>query len=335
MKEAYLYSYTGKDKIRCDLCSHRCVIGLGEKGKCNVRENIEGKLFTLVYDKIISENVDPIEKKPLYHFLPGSLSLSIATPGCNFKCFFCQNYEISQMPSDAGYIQGKDISPDCIVEDALKNKCESISYTYTEPTIFFELAYDTAKLANKKGLKNVFVTNGYMTEDCIDMISPYLDAANVDLKSFSDRFYRDNAGARLKPVLDNIKYLREEGIWLEITTLLIPGLNDSTEEIRKIAVFIKSIGKDIPWHISAYYPRYKAKIAPTEATSIKKAIGIAKEIGLLHPYAGNIHGSDFENTICPNCGEVFITRNGYYIVKNNIHKNKCRRCGKEIDGVFD
>jgi pyruvate formate lyase activating enzyme len=209
VKEAYLYKKLKDGKLRCDLCSHRCLIENGSKGKCGVRENTGGTLFTLVYDKIISENVDPIEKKPLFHFLPGTLSLSIATPGCNFKCFFCQNWQISQAPCDYGEIEGREIKPEQLVKDAIRNNCNSISYTYTEPTIFFELAYDTSRLAHEKGLKNVFVTNGFMTKECLEMIKPYLDAANVDLKSFSDDYYKEKLGGRLQPVLSNIKLMRE------------------------------------------------------------------------------------------------------------------------------
>ena len=201
MKEAYLYKKLDRSKVRCDLCAHRCVIEDGKKGKCAVRENRSGTLYSLVYDKVISENVDPIEKKPLFHFLPGTQSLSIATPGCNFKCFYCQNWQISQSPGDHGSIEGHEIPPEKIVKDAVINNCKSIAYTYTEPTIFFELAYDTAKIAHEKGLKNAFVTNGFMTKECIDMIRPYLDAANIDLKSFSDDFYRDKCSGRLKPDL--------------------------------------------------------------------------------------------------------------------------------------
>jgi len=219
MKEAYLYHKLKNNSVRCDLCNHRCVIKISSRGKCCVRENINGTLYSLVYEKAISENVDPVEKKPLFHFLPGTQSLSIATVGCNFKCFFCQNYEISQMPCDYKRIKGRDISPEQLVKDALKYKCRSISYTYTEPTIYFEYAYDTAVLAHEEGIKNVFVTNGFMSRECIEKARPYLDAANIDLKSFSDEFYRNKVGGRLKPVLDNIRFMKEIGIWVEVTTL--------------------------------------------------------------------------------------------------------------------
>lgn len=335
MKEAYLYKKLNKPEVRCDLCSHRCVIDAGGKGKCGVRENIEGKLYSLVYDKVISENVDPIEKKPLFHFLPGTRSLSIATTGCNFKCFFCQNWQISQMPYDHDAIEGRKIPPEKLVKDAIEYNCESISYTYTEPTIYFELAYDTAKLAHKNKIKNVFVTNGFMTKECLKMIKPYLDAANVDLKSFSDDFYRKNCDGRLKPVLENIKTMNDYGIWIEITTLLIPGLNDSVDELEKIATFIRGVNDLIPWHISAYYPQYKSRIPHTEARSIRKAMEIGKKTGLKYIYGGNVAGTDYENTKCPECGVEVIGRNGFSIVVNNLKNGCCKNCGKPIDGVFD
>lgn len=335
LKEAYLYKKLTTNKIRCDLCSHRCVISEGGKGKCFVRENRNGTLCTLVYDNIIAENIDPIEKKPLFHFLPGTKSLSIATPGCNFKCFFCQNWEISQMPCDYSKIDGKPVSPEQLVDNALENGCASISYTYTEPTIYFELAYDTAKLANENNIKNVFVTNGFMTKECIQMIQPYLDAANIDLKSFSEEFYKDKVGGKLKPVLDNIKYMHELGIWIEVTTLLIPGLNDSEGELQKISGFLAGISNAIPWHISAYHPQYKAKIPPTEVDSIAKAVKIGKKAGLKYVYGGNIPGGKLENTMCFNCGDVLIKRFGFTVGENKIKNNSCIKCGSKIDGVFD
>jgi pyruvate formate lyase activating enzyme len=288
MKEAYLYQKKENGKVRCNLCNHRCRIKEGKTGKCFVRKNIDGVLYSLVYRKLISENVDPIEKKPLYHFLPGTKSLSIATVGCNFKCFFCQNWQISQLPCNHGSIEGKDVPPEKIVEDALSAGCKSISYTYTEPTIFFEYAYDTAKIANKRGLKNIFVTNGFMTEECLEMIKPYLDAANIDLKSFSGRTYRNKMGGRLKPVLSNIEFMKKLGIWIEVTTLVIPGINDSDKELKSIADFLSDLDPGIPWHVSAYYPTYKSDIPPTGKEKIEQAIAFGKEAGLKYVYGGNI-----------------------------------------------
>jgi pyruvate formate lyase activating enzyme len=334
MKEAYLYHKLKNNSVRCDLCNHRCVIKISSRGKCCVRENINGTLYSLVYEKAISENVDPVEKKPLFHFLPGTRSLSIATVGCNFKCFFCQNYEISQMPCDYKRIEGRDISPEQLVKDALKYKCRSISYTYTEPTIYFEYAYDTAVLAHEEGIKNVFVTNGFMSRECIEKARPYLDAANIDLKSFSDEFYRNKVGGRLKPVLDNIRFMKEIGIWVEVTTLIIPGLNDSNEELGKIAEFLADTGCDIPWHISAYYPQYKASIPPTDAEVIYNAVDIGKKAGLRYVYSGNIQGDNNENTYCCSCGNLLIKRVGFNVSDLKVKKNLCPNCGSKLDGVF-
>jgi pyruvate formate lyase activating enzyme len=333
VKEAYLYKKIKDHVIRCDLCAHRCVIEDGANGKCCVRANEKGVLYSLVYGKIIAENIDPIEKKPLYHFFPGTLSYSIATVGCNFKCFFCQNWQISQMTSDEGIIQGNYTEVDKVIENAKKNNCQSISYTYTEPTIFFEYAYDIAKKASKDNIKNVFVTNGFMTKECIEMIHPYLDAANIDLKSFKDEFYVRNAGARLKPVLESIKNMHERNIWIEITTLLIPGENDSPEELEDISGFIASISKDIPWHISAYFPQYKSKIDPTKIDSIIKAIEIGKKAGLNYIYGGNVAVKSINNTYCPNCSKEVIDRMGYQASQN--FKGRCRYCDFEISGRFN
>ncbi|MCL4378382.1 MAG: AmmeMemoRadiSam system radical SAM enzyme [Actinobacteria bacterium] len=334
MKECYLYKTLNDFKIRCDLCNHRCLIENGNVGKCCVRKNTDGKLYSLVYGRLIAENVDPIEKKPLFHFLPGTNSYSIATVGCNFRCFFCQNYQISQMPADDNVIDGRYESPENIVKNAVKFKCKSISYTYTEPTIYFELAYDTSIIAKENGLKNVFVTNGFMTREALDMISPYLDAANVDLKSFSDEFYKNRLGGRLKPVLNNIKYMKELGIWIEVTTLLIPGLNDSKEELTQIAEFLKETGIEIPWHISAYYPQYKSTIPPTLTEKIVEAVNIGKAQGLKYVYGGNVPFSSLEDTVCPGCGSDVIKRRGFSITKNDVQNSLCEKCSFKIDGVF-
>ena len=224
MKEAALYEKITKDRVRCNLCAHHCVIADGKLGACHVRKNINGTLYTLVYGRTISQHVDPIEKKPLYHFYPGTSSYSIATPGCNFRCRWCQNWDIAQMPREQGLISGAEASPEQIVAGALASGCQSIAYTYTEPTIFFEYAYDTARLAHEAGIANVYVTNGYMTSDMLEAFHPYLDAANVDLKAFREKTYHRYVGAGLKPVLESMKVMKRLGIWLEVTTLVIPGL---------------------------------------------------------------------------------------------------------------
>jgi len=262
--EAYLYEILKDNKVKCNLCNHRCVIKDGKRGICGVRENQEGTLKTLVYGNLIARHIDPIEKKPLFHLLPGSLSYSIATVGCNFRCLFCQNADIAQMPSDSrGMIIGDLSTPEDVVDAAVKGGCKSIAYTYTEPTVFFEFAHDTAKLANKRDIYNVFVTNGYMTTEAIEMISPYLDAANVDLKAFNDDFYKKYCSAKLEHVKKTLQTMKRRGIFIEITTLLIPGLNDDKDELKDLASFIaKSLGPETPWHISRFHPTYKLTDRP-------------------------------------------------------------------------
>ncbi len=334
MKEAMLYERLGEGKVRCALCSHRCLIGPGGRGICGVRENREGTLYSLVYEKAISWNVDPIEKKPLFHLFPGSHSLSIATVGCNFRCNFCQNYNISQMPTDEGRITGYKITPQEIVEMALRYRCKSIAYTYTEPTIFFEYAYETAELSRRAGLKNIFVTNGYMTEEALKEMAPFLDAANVDLKSFREEFYHKLVGARLGPVLDRLHQLKGMGIWVEVTTLIIPTLNDSPGELKEIARFVRSIGEETPWHISAFYPAYKLRdLPPTPASTLKRARQIGIGEGLRYVYTGNIPGEEGENTYCYQCRKRLIHRWGFTILENLIENGHCPFCGAKVDGI--
>lgn len=292
MKEALLYKKINQSKVQCNACNHRCIIADNKRGICRVRENQGGKLYSLVYGKIIAEHIDPIEKKPLYHFLPGTFSFSIATVGCNFKCLHCQNADISQFPTVVGIPTevGTDKTPEEIVESALKNKCPSISYTYTEPTVFVEFALDCMKLAKEKRLKNIWVSNGYMTKECLDLIGPYLDAINVDLKGFTEKFYQEVCGARLKPVLENLVEIKKGKIHLEITTLIIPGKNDSEKELQGIAEFIKKeLGADTPWHVSRFFPTYKMTDIPsTPVDKIHQAVEIGKKSGLKCVYAGNI-----------------------------------------------
>ncbi|MBT9438791.1 MAG: AmmeMemoRadiSam system radical SAM enzyme [Desulfobacterales bacterium] len=334
--EAYLYKPLNEKKVKCNLCNHRCVIKNGRRGICGVRENQEGTLKTLVYGKLIASNIDPIEKKPLFHFFPGSLSYSIATVGCNFKCLFCQNADISQMPSDHnGMITGDLYTPEDVVDAAVKGNCKSIAYTYTEPTIYFEFAFDTAKLAHAKGIKNVFVTNGYMTSEALQMISPYLDAANVDLKAFNASFYKDVVKARLEPVKETLKLMKSLGIFVEVTTLLIPGLNDDKHELEMLAEFlVKSLGPETPWHISRFHPTYKLldrPSTPLETLIMAREIGIKS--GLKYVYTGNVPGDDGENTFCYKCKNMLIDRWGFYVRKNLIKNSKCTHCGAHIDGV--
>jgi len=335
MKEAMLYERLEGTDVRCRLCAHRCLIKDGTRGVCLVRENRGGTLYTYSYGKSISHGIDPVEKKPLFHFQPGSATFSIATAGCNFHCRFCQNWQISQVLRDGGSIRGQDLPPERIVDLAVQSGCGSISYTYTEPTIFFEYAYDTGRLAHQAGLKNILVTNGYMTAEALETVRPYLDAANVDLKSFDDEFYRKLAGARLQPVLDTLKLMRKLGVWIEVTTLVIPGWNDTEVLFRQIASFIaEELGVDTPWHISRFHPMYDmSDVPPTPASSLHQARRIGLEAGLRYVYEGNVPGSDGENTYCYNCGVVLVRRFGHRLVENKVSSGACYNCGAAIVGV--
>ena len=334
IKEALLYEKLDDKKVHCFLCSHHCNILPDKFGVCGVRQNKDGRLYTHVYGEVIASHVDPIEKKPLYHFLPGSNSYSIATAGCNLKCDFCQNWQISQVSKKNGSgITGYELAPEQIVKEAKKNGCKSISYTYTEPTIFFEYAYDTARLAKKNGIYNNFVTNGYMTKEALETIRPYLDACNVDLKSFNDGFYKKMCKGCLEPVLDSIKTMKELGIWVEITTLIVPGQNDSDKELKDIAGFIANLSPEIPWHISRFHPDYKyLNSMPTPIETLRKAKKIGEEAGLRYIYLGNtIEGN---NTYCYNCKSLLIERAIFDVVSYNIKDNRCPKCSIIIDGKF-
>ncbi|MEJ2718463.1 MAG: AmmeMemoRadiSam system radical SAM enzyme, partial [Deltaproteobacteria bacterium] len=325
MKEAYLYEQLESGEVKCHLCRHRCRIGSGKKGICRVRVNKEGTLYTLVYDRVISSNVDPIEKKPLFHVAPGSRSFSIATVGCNFRCTFCQNYAISQMPRDKGRIVGENLSPAQIVAMAVQNNCRSIAYTYTEPTIFYELARDTMVEARKAELLNVFVTNGYMTREMLEDAKDLIDAANVDLKAFNDRFYTHYVKARRKGVIDSLRSMKELGIWLELTTLLIPTLNDDPAEVREMARFIcAELGPATPWHVSRFFPQYKeVKLPPTDVETIRNVRQMGLDEGLYYVYMGNMPWEEGEETHCPGCSDVLIKRGGYSTPVSTIEGGLC------------
>jgi len=332
IKEAMLYEKLDDGKVHCYLCSHHCKILPGKFGICGVRKNRDGKLYTHVYGEVIASHIDPIEKKPLYHFLPGSSSYSIATIGCNFKCPFCQNWQISQAIK-GNKDSGADLSPEEVVTQAKKNNCKSISYTYTEPTIFFEYAFDTAKLAKERGLYNNFVTNGYMTEEALEKIKPYLDACNVDLKSFSEDFYRKMCKANLEPVLNSIKAMKNLGIWVEITTLVVPGQNDSDKELTEIAEFIVSVGPEIPWHISRFHPDYHyLESEPTPLETLRKAKKIGVDLGLKYIYLGNVF--EGSNTYCYKCKALLIERTIFDVNVCNIDGGKCSKCGAGVEGRF-
>jgi pyruvate formate lyase activating enzyme len=335
MKEAMFYEKLDGSDVRCRLCAHKCLIHNGHRGICAVRENRDGTLYSLVYGKIISRNIDPIEKKPLFHFLPASLSFSIATVGCNFRCKHCQNYEISQFPMERKFeIVGREATPEEIVSLAVRNNCDSISYTYTEPTIFFEFAHDCAKLAHEKGIRNIFVSNGYTGPDAARRIGPYLDGNNVDLKG-SDKFYREICGARVEPVKETIRLMKELGVWLEVTTLIIPDLNDSEKDLTDIAEFICSVDAGIPWHVTQFYPTYKLLDKQrTPVGTLRRAREIGLKAGLKYVYEGNVPGEGGENTYCPSCKETLIERVGYRIFENSIKDGKCPKCATAIEGVW-
>ena len=300
-----------------------------------VRENRGGTLYSLVHGRIVSQALDPIEKKPLFHFLPGAPALSVATVGCNFRCDFCQNWEISQYPREhGGAVLGERVTPEELVAQAKSAGAPIIAYTYTEPTVFFELAYETARLAAREGIRNVFVSNGYLTEEAAREIAPYLHGINIDLKSFSDEFYRRHCGATLQPVLDTIERMVGLGVWVEVTTLVIPGWNDSSQELAWLAEFLSGVSPNIPWHISRFIPAWRVTDRPpTPVSTLRRARRIGLEAGLKYVYLGNVPGEG-EDTHCPNCGETLIRRHGFYILQNRLREGRCPSCGTEIPGVW-
>ena len=337
MHPAKLWISRKNQAAQCRLCSHYCRLEIGEYGLCGVRLNDNGALYTLVYDKVAAANVDPIEKKPLFHFQPGSWSFSIGTMGCNLACTFCQNDSLSQGPKKTSYrITGQSITPEQIVQSAVKQGCSSISYTYSEPTIFFELMYDTSVLAGEAGLKNVLVSNGFMTKDCLHQMDPYADAINVDLKAFRNEFYTSYCQAKLQPVLRNLKTIKELGWWLEVTTLIIPDLNDSQSELKELASFlVNDLGTDVPWHISRFHPAYLMQDkGPTPMSTLEMAYNLGKQAGLKYVYLGNVPGHNSETTLCPACGQPVIKRRAFTLGQINLDGNKCSHCGAEIAGVF-
>ena len=337
MKEAYLYKKLKEKKVQCQNCAHYCVIAPGKRGICGVRENIDGKLYALNYGKAIACYIDPIEKKPFFHFLPGSHSLSIATVGCNFRCLNCQNWDISQAPKPNKSVLGDDLPPEEIVKLTIKNKLPSISYTYTEPGIFSGYALDTMKLAKKAGLKNNWVSNGFLSPESTKLVIPYLDAINIDIKSFSDEFYRENCGARLQPVLDTAKLMKKSGVWVEITTLVIPTLSDSEEMFKNIAKFIKEeLGLETPWHVSQFSGAISWKlqhIPDTPVETLQSAWKIGKEAGLKYVYTGNVPGLPSEDTFCPKCGGLCIDRTNY-IIHRYDKAGKCPKCGQDLNLIL-
>ena len=342
MHEALLYEKQADKSVRCKLCRHNCHIREGKRGICMVRENRGGTLFSIFWGHPCAVAVDPIEKKPLFHFKPASKSLSIATLGCNFRCGFCQNWEISQFGYEdnvtnrtKAVTSKSSIMPKSIADEALKQGCKSISYTYSEPTIFYEYAKEIAIESAPNGIDSIFVTNGFMSREMLDDFGGLLKAANVDLKAFRKETYKKVMKADLNGVLDSIAYMKKLGIWIEVTTLVVPGMNDSPEELADIANFIASVGKEIPWHISRFYPQYKFdSIEETPLEIIESAFELGKKAGLKFVYTGNIIGSPHENTYCPNCSTLLVERKGYTVTQNLISDSKCPKCFEKIEGRF-
>ena len=331
-----LWQHLADGALQCLLCHHRCRLGPDKIGICGVRQHSQGRMLSLVYGRVVAANLDPIEKKPLYHLLPGSRTYSIATLGCNFRCRHCQNAAISQVaegmaPGRSGVLQ----SPREIVAAAVAGRCQSISYTYVEPTVFFEYAYDCARLAVTAGLRNIFVSNGYMTSDAIEALAPWLSAINIDLKSFDDRFYRSVCGGTLQPVLDTIADFHRRGVWVEVTTLLIPGLNDGEEELASMADFLAALDRDIPWHVSGYHPAYLMRQpGPTPPQTLVRARQIGLDRGLRYVYTGNRAGCGGEDTCCPQCQVVVIARSGFSVTANRLVHGCCPVCGTAIPGIW-
>lgn len=336
MKETLLYKKQKNNAVQCLTCSHYCLIPENKRGFCRVRENQSGQLVSLTYGRIIACHLDPIEKKPLFHFLPGTYSLSIASAGCNFTCLNCQNYDISQglKQRDDLSLIGDKLSPKQIVKEAINCQAASISYTYTEPTVFLEYALETMKIAKTNGLKNVWVSNGYFSPQALGVIAPYLDAINVDLKFFDHKLYQKICGARIEPILKNLKAIKKLKIWLEITTLVIPGYTDQKNQLQKIGLFIKEeLGAETPWHISAFYPCYQmVNISPTPPSLITKTIEIGQKIGLKYVYSGNLNFQ--EDTFCPKCRTKVIVRSGYEVKNLLKSSGVCPKCNNRLAGVF-
>jgi len=334
-REAMYYAQLGSGVVKCELCPRGCILTEGQKGVCRARKNIGGKLHTLTYGQPCVVMIDPIEKGPIFHMTPGAQSLTIATAGCNLKCKYCQNWQFSQVGPEQ--TENYDLPPEDVVELALSSGAEAIVFTYTEPTIYYEYMLDTAKLAKGKGLKTVMITGGYINPEPLKGLSKHMDAIKVDLKGFSEKFYREVCGGELWPVLETIKQVREEGGWLEVVNLVIPGLNDDLQEIGEMCEWIRdNLGTDVPLHFSRFFPAYKlSRHAPTPVSTLEQAIQIAKDMGLKYVYIGNVPGHEAGNTYCPKCGKLLIKRIGYTaVLENNIVDGKCKFCGHEIPGVW-
>ena len=320
--------------VRCGVCAHRCLVRSGRTGICGVRENRAGELVSLAYGAVVAIGLDPIEKKPLFHVAPGSTAYSIATAGCPFHCSFCQNWEIAQGPRLGLDLPTRQLPPAAVVEEAIAHGADSIAYTYVEPTVFLEYALDTARLAQAAGLRNLFVTDGYATPEAVALLGPVLDAANVDLKAFDDAFYRKLCGARLAPVLESIVAMRRAGIWLELTTLVIPGRNDDEGQLRSLVRWIvETLGPETPWHVSRFHPAYRLlDVPPTPLERLRQVAELGREAGLAHVYVGNAPELGLEDTRCAGCGRVLIERRGYQVRVHLAPDGGCPDCGRLLAG---
>lgn len=335
LHEAMYYTKMDEETVQCELCPHRCVIRNGTRSFCRVREPIEGKLYTLVYQLPCAVHVDPIEKKPLFHMLPGSLSFSIATAGCNSRCKYCQNWQISQSrPEDT---INSSLSCEDTVGRAQASECRSIAYTYSEPTIFYEYMIDTAKLAKAKGIKNISVTAGYINPEPLSELCEYLDASNVDLKAYDDKYLKEVCAESLQPILEGLMLMRQKGVWVEVTNLVVPTLNDDMDTIRQMCAWIReNLGADTPLHFSRFWPMYKLKnLPPTPVSTLEQARDVALSEGLHYVYIGNVPGHEGNNTFCPRCKKLLVRRRGYLVFENNISKAKCIFCDQDIAGIWE
>jgi len=335
LHEARFYKRIDENTVQCELCPRGCTLSGGQRSFCRAREPKAGKLYSLVYGKACSVHIDPIEKKPLFHFLPGTPIFSIATAGCNFRCKFCQNWQISQFPPEEIYNQ--ELSPQEIVSETLKNHCPSLAYTYTEPSIFYEYMLDTAKFAKIKGIKNMYHSNGSLNQKPLEELSLYLDGANIDLKAFTQEFYRDICAGYLETVLETLKILKRNRVWVEITNLVVPTLNDDLDKIKQMCVWIKeNLGEDVPLHFSRFWPQYKlTTLSPTPTETLEEARGIAQDTGLNFVYIGNVPGHPAESTYCPGCKKTVILRQGFTVLENNLTSGgNCKFCGRNIPGIW-
>ncbi len=335
MREADFWKKEEEGRVRCLLCFRRCLVPMGRTGFCGVRVNLGGVLHTLVSDNVVSLALDPVEKKPLYHFLPGTVTLSMGTAGCNFACRFCQNYRISRHAADRGHFEEVTrVTPEGLADFALSRNVPSLSFTYNEPTVFYELLAPVARLATAHGLRTVLVSNGAMSASCLASLEGIVSAANIDLKAWNPSFYRDVCSGERDVVLENLRAMRAMGWWLEVTTLLIPGANDSEEEIRHIAAFIRDdLGADTPWHVSAFFPTYKMlDRPPTSPAAVREACRIGRAEGLNHVYGGNVRSNRDAKTLCPSCGTVCVMREGFNA--QNAFDGICPGCGQTLAGIW-